>query len=75
MSPTLVAKKLIEFDPKTFLSTMDAGRKIAAFPKRQPIFVQGELVRLCFLFTERKDKTHRFVEDREGSHNRNSERG
>jgi CRP/FNR family cyclic AMP-dependent transcriptional regulator len=42
MTPMMVAKKLSKFDPKTFLSTMDGGRKIAAFPKKQAIFVQGD---------------------------------
>jgi len=41
MTPVVAGKKLSRFDLKTFLSTMDGGRKIAAFPKRQPIFVQG----------------------------------
>jgi CRP-like cAMP-binding protein len=36
-------KKPSEFDPQTFLSTIDAGRTIAAFPKKQPIFAQGDL--------------------------------
>ncbi len=41
--PLVVAsKKLVKFDTKTFLSTIDGGgRKIAAFPKKQTIFVQG----------------------------------
>ncbi|MGO9169288.1 MAG: Crp/Fnr family transcriptional regulator [Candidatus Sulfotelmatobacter sp.] len=56
MSPTLVAKKLIEFDPKTFLSTMDAGRKIAAFPKRQPIFAQGDSSDAVFYIQKGKVK-------------------
>jgi len=42
MAPVVAAKKLSRFDPKTFLSTMDGGRKIATFPKKQPIFVQGD---------------------------------
>ncbi len=42
--PLVVAsKKLIQFDPKTFLSTINGGgRKIAAFSKKQTIFVQGD---------------------------------
>jgi len=37
------SKKIIQFDPKTFLSTINGGgRKIAAFPKKQAIFVQGD---------------------------------
>ena len=41
---TLVAasKKLIKFDTKTFLSTINGGRKIADFPKKKTIFVQGD---------------------------------
>jgi CRP/FNR family transcriptional regulator, cyclic AMP receptor protein len=42
MTPVVAGKKLSRFDPKTFLSTMDGGRKIAAFPKKQSIFVQGD---------------------------------
>jgi CRP-like cAMP-binding protein len=42
MSPVVASKKLSKFDPKTFLSTIDGGgRKIAAFPKKKTIFVQG----------------------------------
>jgi CRP/FNR family cyclic AMP-dependent transcriptional regulator len=41
--PLVVAsKKLIKFDTKTFLSTIDDGRKISAFSKKQAIFVQGD---------------------------------
>ena len=36
------SKKLSKFDTKTFLSTIDSGRKIAAFSKKQTIFVQGD---------------------------------
>jgi CRP/FNR family cyclic AMP-dependent transcriptional regulator len=42
MAPTVPAKKKRDFDAKTFLSTIDGGRKIAAFPKKQEIFVQGD---------------------------------
>ena len=42
MRPKVAAKKRSEFDPKTFLSTIDGGRKIAAFSKKQTIFVQGD---------------------------------
>ena len=42
MTPVVAAKKFSKFDPKTFLSTIDGGRKIAAFAKKQPIFVQGD---------------------------------
>jgi CRP/FNR family cyclic AMP-dependent transcriptional regulator len=36
------AKKRRKFNPTTFLSTIDGGRKIAAFRKKQMIFVQGD---------------------------------
>ena len=36
------SKKLIKFDPQTFLSTINGGRKIAAFPKKETIFAQGD---------------------------------
>ena len=42
MTRAVPAKKLREFDPKTFLSTIDGGRKIVAFPKKRSIFVQGD---------------------------------
>ncbi|MGA9511557.1 MAG: cyclic nucleotide-binding domain-containing protein [Candidatus Sulfotelmatobacter sp.] len=38
----VAAKKYITFDPKQFLSTINGGRKIATFPKKQTIFVQGD---------------------------------
>src|SRR5580693_8570897 len=37
----VTAKKLEKFDTKTFLSTIDGGRKIVAFAKKQTIFAQG----------------------------------
>jgi CRP-like cAMP-binding protein len=40
--PVAPVKKLSKFDPKTFLSTIDGGRGIAAFPTKQTIFVQGD---------------------------------
>jgi CRP/FNR family transcriptional regulator, cyclic AMP receptor protein len=42
MTPVVAGKKLSRFDPKKFLSTIDGGRKIAAFPKKRPIFAQGD---------------------------------
>ena len=42
MTLVVAGKKLSKFDPKTFLSTIDRGRKIAAFVKKQAIFVQGD---------------------------------
>jgi CRP/FNR family cyclic AMP-dependent transcriptional regulator len=42
MPLNLASKKLSKFNPQTFLSTIDGGRKIAAFPKKKTIFVQGD---------------------------------
>ncbi len=42
ITPVVAAKKLSKFDPKTFLSTINGGRKIEAFPKKQTIFLQGD---------------------------------
>ena len=42
MRPKAAEKKRSEFDPETFLSTIDGGRKIAAFSKKQTVFVQGD---------------------------------
>lgn len=41
-SPKVAAKKRSEFDPKTFLSTIDGGRKIATLSKKQTVFAQGD---------------------------------
>jgi CRP-like cAMP-binding protein len=42
MRPRVAAKKLSKFDTKIFLSTIDGGRKIVAFARKQTIFVQGD---------------------------------
>ena len=36
------SKKLSKFDTKTFLSTINGGRKIVVFSKKQAIFAQGD---------------------------------
>src|ERR1700722_6322108 len=55
---TLVAgsKKLIKFDTKTFLSTINGGRKIEAFPKKETIFAQGDSSDAVFYIKEGKVK-------------------
>jgi len=51
------SKKLIQFDPKTFLSTINGGgRKIAAFSKKQPVFVQGDSSDAVFYIQKGKVK-------------------
>src|SRR5436853_3111158 len=42
MTPVVAAKKFSKFDAKIFRAIIDGGRKIAAFPKKQTIFVQGD---------------------------------
>ena len=42
MTPVVAAKKPSKFDTKTFLSTINGGRKIEAVPKKQTIFAQGD---------------------------------
>ena len=56
MTLVTAAKKRIKFDPKTFLSTIDGGRKIAVFPKKQAIFVQGDPSDAVFYIQEGKVK-------------------
>ena len=55
---TLVAapQKLIKFDTKTFLSTINGGRTIAAVPKKQTIFAQGDSSNAVFYIREGKVK-------------------
>ena len=56
MKPVAAARKFIKFDPKTFLSTLNGGRKIKAFPKKQTIFAQGEPSDAVFYIKEGKVK-------------------
>ena len=56
MTAVVAAKKLIKFDSKRFLSTMDGGRKIAAFAKKQTIFAQGDSSDAVFYIQKGKVK-------------------
>jgi CRP/FNR family cyclic AMP-dependent transcriptional regulator len=56
MSPVVASKKLSKFDPKTFLSTINGGRRIEAFPRKQTIFAQGESSDAVFYIKEGKVK-------------------
>jgi CRP/FNR family cyclic AMP-dependent transcriptional regulator len=42
MKPVALSKRLRNFDPQTFLATIGVGRRVTAFPKKRPIFVQGD---------------------------------
>jgi CRP/FNR family cyclic AMP-dependent transcriptional regulator len=42
MTPVAAAKKCRGFNPQTFLSTIDSGRKTLSLPKNQMVFSQGD---------------------------------
>jgi CRP/FNR family cyclic AMP-dependent transcriptional regulator len=50
------SKKPIKFDPKKFLSTINGGRKIEVFAKKQAIFAQGDPSEAVFYIREGKVK-------------------
>jgi CRP-like cAMP-binding protein len=56
MTPVAAPKKLSTFDPKTFLSTINGGRKIEAVPRKQTIFAQGDSGDAVFYIKEGKVK-------------------
>jgi CRP/FNR family cyclic AMP-dependent transcriptional regulator len=56
MAPLAATKKRRHFDPKTFLSISNGGRKIVAFPKKQTIFVQGDSSDAVFYIQKGKIK-------------------
>src|SRR5450432_2799236 len=56
MPPVATSRKRIKFDPKTFLSTMNGGRKVSAFSKKQPIFAQGDSSDAVFYIKEGRVK-------------------
>jgi CRP-like cAMP-binding protein len=56
MTPVAAANKLSKFDPRTFLSTINDGRKIEAFPKKLTIFAQGDSSDAVFYIKEGKVK-------------------
>jgi len=56
MTPVKAAKKRRKFDPQAFLSTIDAGRSIASFAKKQTIFAQGDLSDAVFYIQEGRVK-------------------
>jgi CRP/FNR family transcriptional regulator, cyclic AMP receptor protein len=49
-------KKISKFDPNTFLSTVNGGRKIEPFSKKQTIFAQGDSSDTVFYIKEGKVK-------------------
>jgi CRP/FNR family cyclic AMP-dependent transcriptional regulator len=56
MALVVASKRLSKFDSKTFLSTINGGRKIATFPKKQTIFAQGDSADAVFYVQKGKVK-------------------
>ena len=56
MTIAAASKKLIKFDTKTFLSTINGGRRIEAFPKKKTIFAQGDSADAVFYIRKGKVK-------------------
>src|ERR1700682_4660292 len=56
MTPVVAAKKLSKFNPQTFLSTINGGRKIEAVSKKQTIFAQGDSSGAVFYISEGKER-------------------
>jgi CRP/FNR family cyclic AMP-dependent transcriptional regulator len=56
MRRAVTAKKGSRFDPKTFLSVINGGRKIATLSKKQTIFAQGDSSDAVFYLQEGKVK-------------------
>jgi len=54
MTPVAMSKKLGKFDPKTFLSTINGGRKIEGYLKKEIIFSQGDPSDAVFYIKEGK---------------------
>ena len=56
MKSVVPAKNFSNFDPQAFLSTMDGGRKITAFSKKQTVFAQGDSSDAVFYIQKGKIK-------------------
>jgi CRP-like cAMP-binding protein len=54
MTSAGVARNLSQFDTRTFLSTIDGGRKIADFAKKRAIFIQSDLSDAVFYIRKGK---------------------
>jgi CRP-like cAMP-binding protein len=51
---SVAARKQRRFHLRTFLSTIDSGRKIVGVPRKQPIFAQGEAADSVFYIRDGK---------------------
>jgi CRP/FNR family cyclic AMP-dependent transcriptional regulator len=56
MTPVAAVKKHRRFHLQTFLSTIDNGRALATFPKKQTIFIQGDTADSVFYIQSGKVK-------------------
>ena len=56
MTPAAAVKKRRKFDPQTFLSTIDGGRTISSFSKKQTMFAQGDSSDAVFYIQEGRVK-------------------
>jgi len=56
MTLAVAAKKVRQFDTKTFLSTINGGRTIVSFPRKQTIFAQGDSSDAVFYIQKGKVK-------------------
>jgi CRP/FNR family transcriptional regulator, cyclic AMP receptor protein len=56
MRPLVTTRKLAQFDPQAYLSTIAGGRKVIAFPKKQAIFSQDDLSDAVFYIHKGKVK-------------------
>jgi len=64
MRPKRAADKRSKFDPKEFLSTINGGRRIAKYSRKQPIFAQGDPSDAVFYI--RKGKVRLIVSSKSG---------
>src|SRR6202041_1690392 len=56
MTPVAAAKKRRRFNPQTFLSSIDGGRKKLTLPKKQKVFSQGDSADSVFYIQKGKVK-------------------
>jgi CRP/FNR family cyclic AMP-dependent transcriptional regulator len=54
MTPVAATARRRKFDPQTFLATIDGGRTITAFRKKQTVFAQGDTSDAVFYIKEGK---------------------
>src|ERR1700723_1974878 len=54
MASTMSANINREFNPQEFLGTIGGGRKVVSFPKKEPIFAQGDAADAIFYIQEGK---------------------